>query len=173
MEFNRIYFYTATIKDWIPLLKEDQLKDIIINSLKYLIDKKKIVLYGFVLMPNHIHLIWEQLEMNRNESPQASLMKFTAHKFLEFLQNSNSDFITNFKVENNTREYQFWKRESLNVDIYSPSVIYQKLDYVHNNPTQGKWMLNDSPIAYKYSSAYFYETGEDKFKILTHIGVRL
>jgi hypothetical protein len=69
--------------------------------------------------------------------------------------------------------YQFWKRNSLPIILYTPEVIYQKLDYIHNNPVQGKWMLANSPIEYKYSSAKFYETGIDDFGFLTHIGDRI
>jgi hypothetical protein len=38
---------------------------------------------------------------------------------------------------------------------------------------QGKWMLANSPIAYYYSSAKFYEIGEDAFGFLTHIGDKI
>jgi hypothetical protein len=44
MELNKLYFYTATILDWKELLISDKYKDIIINSLKYLVDNKKIAL---------------------------------------------------------------------------------------------------------------------------------
>ncbi len=64
MELNKIYFFTATIHKWIPLLKEDSFKDIIISSLKFLKTKGLIRVYGFVIMPNHIHMIWELLEKN-------------------------------------------------------------------------------------------------------------
>jgi hypothetical protein len=46
----------------------------------------------------------------------------------------------------------------------------QKLGYIHDNPLQQKWQLADLPENYKYSSARFYETGEDEFRLLTHYG---
>ena len=64
MEIGHVYFYTATILKWQNLLKPDKYKDIIISSLKYLVDNKKIEVYAFVIMPNHIHIIWKMLEMN-------------------------------------------------------------------------------------------------------------
>jgi len=54
---NKIYFWTATIHKWIPLLDGPINKQNIIDSLKYLSDKELITVYGFVIMPNHIHLI--------------------------------------------------------------------------------------------------------------------
>jgi len=61
MELDEIYFYTASILDWIPLLRTEKFKLIVLNSLVHLIEKEKIKVYGFVIMPNHIHLIWETL----------------------------------------------------------------------------------------------------------------
>jgi hypothetical protein len=57
-------FYTATILEWKPLLNPDKYKQIIIESLQYLTTNKKITLYAFVIMNNHIHLIWQALPGN-------------------------------------------------------------------------------------------------------------
>lgn len=42
-------------------------------------------MFSFVIMPNHIHLIWRINEMNGEESPHASFLKFTAHEFKKML----------------------------------------------------------------------------------------
>ena len=57
MEIGEIFFWTATINNWQRLLLKDEYKNIIINSLSYLSDAGKIDIFGFVIMPNHIHLI--------------------------------------------------------------------------------------------------------------------
>lgn len=139
------------------------------SSLRYLVDKKKIALYGFVIVPNHIHLLWEMLEMNGKELPHASFVKFTAHEIQKELRLSNPRLLETFKVDMSTRKYQFWQRRALPLHAYSPWYVYQKLDYIHNNPVQGRWMLASGPDEYTYSSARFYYTGEDEFDMLTHI----
>ncbi len=80
-ELNAVYFWTITIKDWIPLLKNDSYKEIIISSLTWLCNKKLIEIYGYVIMPNYIHLLWQQLAMNGKEFPKNSFEKYTAHLF--------------------------------------------------------------------------------------------
>lgn len=155
---NEIYFYTATIKDWVTLLFPNKRKDILVSSLRDLVEQKKIVLYGFVIMPNHIHLLWEMLEMNGKELPSASFMKFTAHEIQKQLRRTDDKLLEIFKVNLSTRSYQFWKRDSLLKHAYSSWYIYQKLDYIHNNPVQGKWMLAPGPVEYEYSLARFYDT---------------
>jgi len=58
IQIGKVYFWTATINNWNHLLSTDSLKDTIVNLLTYLSEKKKIKVYGFVIMPNHTHLIW-------------------------------------------------------------------------------------------------------------------
>ncbi len=57
---NKIYYWTSIIHKWLLLLSNDFNKKIIVDSLKYLSDKELITVYAFVLMPNHIHLVWQQ-----------------------------------------------------------------------------------------------------------------
>jgi len=41
-------------------------------------------------------------------------------------------------------------------------MLEQKLDYIHFNPVSGKWNLTKTYLKYRYSSAVFYEAGENK-----------
>lgn len=173
MELNKIYFFTATITKWRPLLEPYKYKLIILDSLRYLVKTGKIALYGFVIMPNHIHLVWELLESNGKELPHASFMKYTSHMIQKDLRIHDPDFLEQFKVDMETRHYHFWQRDSLPINLYTPAVVYQKLTYVHNNPLQEKWSLAKTPEDYPFSSAKFYESGNDDFGFLTHIGERL
>jgi putative transposase len=43
-------FFTATILEWKHLLKTDAYKMIIVESLKYLVKEKRVVVYGYVIM---------------------------------------------------------------------------------------------------------------------------
>jgi putative transposase len=168
MELNVIYFYTVTILDWIPLLREEKFKLIVLNSLIHLIEKKKIVVYGFVIMPNHIHIIWQSLEKNGKEMPYASFMKFTGHAFLEELRETNDLLLTRFKVDRNSRNHQFWQRNGLPIVMYNRKILEQKLNYIHFNPLQEHWKLVNDPNDYYFSSCSFYEQQDKRFSWLTH-----
>jgi REP element-mobilizing transposase RayT len=164
---GKIYFWTATIHRWYHLIADDNLKDIIIASLKSLSDKKKITVYGFVIMPNHIHLIWRQNDLNGKESPKASFMKYTAHCFQQYLRSLGK--LNLYKVNEANKAYEIWQRDSLGIEIYSRYVAKQKLNYIHANPVKGKWDLAKDDIGYYYSSAEYYETGIDKFGFLNNL----
>lgn len=161
-------FFTATILEWKPLLTDDTYKDIIINSLLFLKNEKSIVVFGFVIMPNHIHLIWQIQDGYKRERIQNRFLKFTAQQIKFRLIDNNDQALSQFRVNTSDREYQIWERNALSVDLWSEPVFMQKLNYIHNNPLQHKWQLAKFPEDYKYSSAKFYETGDDEFGLLTH-----
>ena len=164
-----IYFWTATINNWHKLLQENVVKQIIIDSLTYLTAKKKITVYGFVIMPNHIHLIWQIHEMNGKETPQASLLKFTAHAFKKHLQTNNADYLKLFKVDASNKEYEFWQRDPLAFELTQRATAIQKLEYIHNNPVAKGWQLAADREQYHFSSAIYYLKGVDRFGFIQHI----
>ena len=49
------YFITATVVDWIDVFTRQTYRDIVIESLDYCIKNKGMILYGYVIMSNHIH----------------------------------------------------------------------------------------------------------------------
>ena len=167
MLLNEIYFYTATIYQWKPLIKQFNFESIIIDSLSYLHEKGCIKVYGFVIMPNHIHLIWELKKHNGKESAAASLMKFTAKQFQKRLAAIVPDVLEEYKVEgDNSRSYNFWQTNPDWFLLNKTKTIEQKLNYIHCNPLQSKWALVKDPCDYKYSSALFYDKEVKEFDFL-------
>lgn len=53
-------YFTATIKGWLPILHTDRYKNIITDSLHIMVQHKRNELNDFVVMNNHIHLIWQR-----------------------------------------------------------------------------------------------------------------
>ena len=167
MYLHEVYFWTATIYQWKHLLKPDKYKQIIIDSLANLTAREKIKVYGFVIMPNHIHLLWEMIEMNGKEMPYASFQKHTSHAIQADLKIKHPDVLAHFKVEEKERSYRFWQRDSLAIHILSREMAEQKLDYIHLNPLQSHWNLCTDPKHYHFSSISFYESGQSDFSFIT------
>ena len=127
---------TATVHDWLPLLEPDKNKEVIISSLKKLSDDKLISVYAFVIMPNHIHLIWSQDGMNGKETPKGSLLKYTAHIFLRHLKSIGKSKL--YEVAALNKSHEIWQRDSLGIEIYNKEIAKQKLDYIHFNLPTGR-----------------------------------
>ncbi|WP_231491052.1 transposase [Pedobacter sp. Leaf170] len=167
MNLGQIYFWTSTIKDWSCVLTDDIYKLIILNSLKELIARRTIKIYGYVIMPNHIHIIWEMLQMNGKEMPHASFTKFTSHKIIEDLKFRNLILLQKFIVKESDRNFRLWQRDSLAILIDSRDMLEQKLDYIHKNPLQERWNLAQIPEDYLWSSAKFYMNEIDPFELIS------
>lgn len=168
MELNDVYFYTDTIIGFRHLLSDDKIKLIIIQSLSYLTERKLVNIYGYVIMPNHIHLVWTHLSRNGKESPAGSFTKFTAHQIKKYLESSAPQLLNSYLSNKNDRRYQFWKRDPLAIPLSTMPILKQKLNYIHDNPVAGKWQLAEWPEEYRWSSARFYQTGVDEFGFIKH-----
>ncbi|NOU38910.1 MAG: transposase [Ferruginibacter sp.] len=138
-----------------------------VDYLKKLSDEGFITVYGFVIMPNHIHIIWKQNKLNGKETPQGSFLKYTAHEFLKKLKENKTSVM--YEVNAANKKHQIWQRDSLSVEIYSRLVAKQKLDYIHFNPVNKKWQLAKDDLDYYFSSARYYETKKDEFGFLNNL----
>ena len=168
MNQNYLQFFTVTNLLWKKLLQPDKYKQIIIDSLKFSVENKRVKVYGFVIMPNHIHLIWRIDESHKLEDVKRDFLKYTAQMIKFDLMENHPQVLPHFEVNLRDRKYQFWERNPLIIDLYSRKVLSQKLNYIHANPLQEKWQLAKTPEEYWFSSSRFYETGIDDFGFLTH-----
>ncbi len=135
---NALYFFTATILEWKHLLNKEKYKDIIIECLKFLSSKNKIRVYAFVIMPNHIHLVWKVFNGNNYSDIQRDFLKFTARKIISDLKINYPEVLQKIYVGAKDREYQIWERNPLSVEIISQNVAEQKINYIHKNPLAEK-----------------------------------
>ena len=149
-------------------MRQDTCKQFIIDALKYRVANKQLTVYGFVIMPNHVHCIWQIHDNIKTEDFQRDFLKFTAKHILNWSSVNDVALYKSLEVKATDRKFQVWERNSLSFDIYNESILVQKLNYLHNNPLQPHWNLCNSPSEYKYSSSNFYETGIDQFGFLKH-----
>lgn len=166
IEKEEIYFWTATINGWKPLLANDKYKEVVIGSWQYLTDQQKIDVFAFVIMPTHLHVIWRMNERNGKESPHGSFLKYTAHCFQKMLRQESTDILDLFSIDASNKNYEFWQPDSLAIPLYNRKTAFQKLKYIHNNPLAEHWQLAVHPCDYKYSSARYYELNEKNFVFL-------
>ena len=53
----KIHFIKATVVDWIDVCTRKSYKDCIIDCINFCINNKSMILYGYVVTSNHLHLI--------------------------------------------------------------------------------------------------------------------
>jgi putative transposase len=163
-------FHTATINTWKHLLADDSFKDVIVNSLDWLTTNNRALIHGFVIMPNHIHLLWTVLETGKQHAAYA-LASFTAHEFKKMLHpdGEKGAMLYSYKSTQTDRDYHFWERRPKSIDIRDRNMAVRTLEYIHNNPLQDHWRLAGFQEDYRYSSAAFYIREKSEFKFLRHV----
>ena len=91
-------YFTATIYEWRHLLADNSRKNIIIESLRFLVSNKRISLNAFVIMDNHFHAIWQPLFGFAHSDIQASFMRHTAKQLMQSItekQDLSASFLVN------------------------------------------------------------------------------
>ena len=158
-------FITITCYNWERLIERENEKEIIVSSLDFLVKNKRIKVYAFVLMDNHIHLIWKIQKGFKKEDIQRDFLRFTSQQILKNFRNENFETLRKIEVNLKDRKYQVWQRNSLSIELRSQKVYEQKLNYIHNNPVKaGLTFLEED---YKYSSAGYYILNEKKWDFLS------
>jgi putative transposase len=98
-------FITVTANDWLPVLSRDIDKQIILDSLQFLVNAQRIKVTAFVLMDTHFHLIWQVLGEHNREDVQRDFLRFTAQQILKQLRNEKSELLSKLQVNTKDRKY--------------------------------------------------------------------
>lgn len=167
MQNDGIIFFTCTCLNWKPLLENDIRKSIIIKSLEFLVKENRIWLYAFVIMPNHLHLIWRKQAAWVEKDVQQQFLKYTAQQFKFHLMDTCAEELNEYRSTQSDRQYHFWERRPFKAEIFNRKVGFQKLEYIHQNPVRVN--LCQVPTDYPFSSARYYEQNKDDWGILTHL----
>ena len=65
-----------------------------------------------------------------------------------------------FSLTNGNHTEVFFRTAKIN----QPDVAFQRLKYIHNNPSAEHWQLAKDTCEYKYSSARYYELNRKSFR---------
>ncbi|WP_321827243.1 REP-associated tyrosine transposase [Maribacter dokdonensis] len=167
---SKPHYVTFTIVDWVDAFTRKRYKDIVIESLKYCQHERGMVIYGYVIMSNHIHAIMQ----SENEDLSGLIRDFKKHTGKRILQSIESEpesrrewMLERFKIaakkHGRNKKYQFWKYGNHPEEVYSEKFLWSKLDYIHMNPVRAGLVVKASD--YSNSSAINYVHGEGVLQI--------
>lgn len=175
-ETDGIFFITITCYNWIPLLQISNTNDAVYKWFNYLKEKGHFIT-GYVIMPNHFHFLVAFSKTDKNINKIIGNGKrFLAYGIIQRLKEENNMPILiqlGEAVEVTDRKrgklHEVFEDSFDIKECLTEKFIRQKLNYIHNNPCSGKWMLADCPENYLHSSANFYSTGIHGIFPVTHI----
>ena len=156
------YFISFATVYWIDVFTREEYFGSIVESLDYCRKNKGMEIYGYCVMPSHVHLIFR----SENGDPSGLIRDFkgfTSRKMLKVIEENPQEsrkewmlwmFERAGKKNSNVKFRQFWQQNNKPIEIWSFKVFEQKLNYIHNNPRETGFVTN--PVDWKYSSARNY-----------------
>jgi putative transposase len=159
---NAPYFITMTVVGWIDVFTKKEQKLIILDSLKHCQQNKGLVIYGWCLMPSHLHIICAAEGKFVMSDILRDFKKFTSKAIIKLImdgQESRGEWmLQQFRDAcshlKRNQEYKVWQDSNQAKIINTNDFFYEKLAYIHNNPVEE--MLVGRPEEYMFSSARNY-----------------
>lgn len=157
-----MYYLTMTVVDWVDVFTRKEHKLRIVDSLKYCQKEKGLLVHGWCLMSNHLHLLASAREGFNLSDILRDFKKFTSKQIVADINNEiesrrdwmlyRFEFAGKFKT--NVKNYKFWKDGNQAMECFSFNFSQQKLNYIHQNPVRA--MIVEEAEHYLFSSAKNY-----------------
>jgi REP element-mobilizing transposase RayT len=160
------HFITATVVDWIDVFSRKNYRDVVIECFDFCIQNKGMILYGYVIMSNHIHFIVQSKDGKLSDLIR-DFKKFTAKTILDKIQTEPESrrewMLERFKLatesHSRNKNFQFWQYGNHPKEIYTNKFMWSKLDYIHLNPVRAGIVEKASHYIYSSASNYVNDCG--------------
>jgi len=153
---TRPHFLTCTVVGWMPVFTRRETTQILFDSWKFLQAEGRLELFGYVILENHLHMIARSDDLSKEIGDFKS---YTARRIIDLLRARGVqmflDQLKFYKARHKTdATYQLWQEGSHPQEIQNDEMMWQKLEYMHNNPLERGYV--DDPLHWRYSSARNY-----------------
>lgn len=157
-----IYFVSFATVFWIDVFIREIYFEKVTEALEYCRKNRGMKIYGYCIMPSHIHLLFKAEQSDPAELIR-DLKHFTATSLIRLIKNNQQEsrkewllwmFERAGKRSSKVTKYQFWQHHDQPIEIHSDKFFDEKLDYIHQNPVVSGFVseLQD----WKYSSEKNY-----------------
>jgi putative transposase len=150
-----LHFITCSCYRRQPLLGTPRRRDLFLTVLEQVRRRHQFVVVGYVVMPEHIHLlVSEPQEKNPSIVMQALKLGFARRVLAEAKRKRNPEQDRLFDCV----PQHIWQKRFYDFNVWTERKRIEKLRYMHRNPV--KRGLVSSPELWKWSSFRAYALGE-------------
>ena len=162
------YFVSFAVVEWLDVFTRNQYKDILIDSLQFCQNEKGMEIYAWCIMTNHVHLVFRSVEDQKPEQILGDFKRFTSKAVVEALINNPLEsrkevlleqFEKAGKRSSNVSKSQFWRHDNKPIEVYSNKVIFEKINYIHQNPVEEGLVYRAEEYVYSSAKDYAGEKG--------------
>jgi len=160
---GHIYYITTVVCNRLPIFTRPSFIIPLLDSLNFYRYKQEFKLLGYVVMPDHLHLILWPFGESTVSDIMRDYKKFTATRIIRQAEVENiGEWVTAFEragQETGRSANKVWQDSYWDVNIYTERFLRQKLNYMHRNPVRAG--LVEKPEDYPYSSYRNYVFDEE------------
>ena len=159
-----IYYITSVTDNRLKIFIQPSFFILIIDSLNYYRYQYSCKIIGYVIMPDHIHLlIWPQEEKAITEFMR-DFKRFTSGRITRQAKvEGKAEWLNMFESagsETERAEHKVWQDSFWEQSIYTEKFLKQKLDYIHLNQVRAG--IVEDAADYPYSSYRNYSLGDNQ-----------
>lgn len=164
--YDKFHYLTITCFQIIPFFETVNLNDYIYRCFRIL-ESKKILTCGYVIMPNHLHsLVFTKIRKELINEIIGETKRFMAYEIVSRIKRKGNfellEYLEMAVSKSDARKkklHNVFETSSDMKEMFTENFIKQKLNYMYKNPVSGKWRLADDYVNYEHSSAGYYELG--------------
>src|SRR5699024_10400958 len=163
-----LYFVSFAIVYWLDVFINDEYKNILLDSISFCKKEKGMEVIAWCIMNTHVHLIFRSLGDQEPGRLLGDLKRFTSKSIVKSIKYNPKEyrkeiFFQQFnKVADNKSKWknnQFWQHENKTIELWSNTVIQEKVNYVHQNPVEAGLVYMSEDYAYSSARDYAGEKG--------------
>lgn len=158
------YLLTLNTVDKIDVFVRPGYKQAIADALNYFVATQGIVIYAWVLLSSHLHLVLRPREAGAPAYFERDFKKYTTPLILKAME-MEIDFRRDWMMRHfedyskslrRIEKFHLWQNCSspLRIDCSQPRCLLERIAHIHENPLRER--IVDQPEAYLFSSARDY-----------------
>jgi len=154
-----LHFITFSCYRRLPLLKTVRARDLFVQELGKVRDAMGFRLVGYVVMPEHVHLLISEPKQGTPSNALHKLKLQVSRKLRQRRGNCSAGQSGLPSEEGREQPRAFWQARFYDFNVYSRGKMKEKLNYMHANPVIRK--LVKHPSEWAWSSWAFYAREEE------------
>lgn len=154
---NTFHYVTFITFNRVPVFRSDVACAFFTDTLKEVREQCPFKLIGYVIMPDHTHLILNPLSRDISDLIRRLKGK-SAMAILGWLRREGHDAslakLSLAVRQKRSHTHAVWQKDFSAIDLWSAKFIQQKLNYIHENPLRAG--LCQHPAQWRWSSYHAY-----------------
>ena len=152
-----LHFITSSCYHRHPLLGSARVRNLFLQILEQVRHRYGFVVVGYVVMPEHFHLLISEPERGNPSVVMQVLKQRFAHKLLQEVH-ARQACVQGQLWETQLEEGPIWQRRFYDFVVWSEHKRIEKLRYMHRNPVKRGLVLE--PEQWRWSSFRYYAYDE-------------